>query len=640
MRKQLRPYSCFNSRRASAIIGALVITGIVALAVGIMLSTTRTAIRRSADRLTYEEAYQAALAGTHIARAWLVDPPLVGTMSGNFSNGKNASTTQADIQNLVDRATAMNKTISTEVAAKLLAKLPITNMNLYGTSRYATAGFTIPNTSLSGGRKLLYHIPCNPLVTLINNAGQPKFTKNLFQGTPAGGHKNYVEWVRITTPGTDAETSASLRETTFIVEAKGVSEYAGVKKERVVQQRILIKPNKPGEPLLSATESILTGGAFSAQSMSSGNVHWGPVLAKGDITNPFINIFTQTTQGKLFKGWELTFKQSQKANMAGAGVAESGNNGSNFNGILDTKLQWKTGVNGKIYGYQGEYMFKNLFPQPVGEFDFFKSLLAGTLNIGLTPINKNNLELDSAFTDRGTDLTNPLKYNGLYDTALGSGAMVQKSPSVDTRINSFFGDVNYEKLKTYAQSHDAYYTWNGSTLKNAAGTVVSMPTMTPGNTDTLAANAVSDRMLFVDSVAGTEATPFTKAVQLPAFWKGVVYANGPIETSGAGSAPNIIMRSPEQFTQFRQYGSSTPAPKEGNGVFVDGIVICNGTADLGANGAIYGTLAAKTGVITGANFSIFYNSANGEGRMKDTSTGAQPYNLIAGKLYETKVPSS
>jgi hypothetical protein len=644
MRKLPRPSSFFNSRRASAIIGALVLTGILALAVGTMLSTSSAAIRRSGDKIAYEEAYQTALAGTHAARAWLIDQDLCQSMHGNDATLSNK------LKDLVDKSSIMNQQIMEEVETRLKAQQALTGMNLYvseSTSRYTNAGITFEKQApLSDGRYVVYTFPESPVLNLPAVPGPDEFSDSLTDATPTDGKKNYVEWVRLTTPGTTDETKASLRESTFIIEAKGVSEYAGLKKERVVQQRILIKPNKPAEPLLSATEAIITNGTFSAKAMSSGNVHWAPVLARNDIVNPFFEAITPRTTGNknnpVFHGWEFKLNQSQKANLAGLHVAESGNN-SSFNSVVDKWMQWRTGTAGKIYGGQHgtDYMFEGMPVPANGEFDFFAELMKGTLNTGPRPVTAQNLTLDPKFATAGTSLQNSATYNGLVtykDGEYSNGALVQGSPAVDQRIDEFFGTMNYEKLKAYAQAHNAYYTYDGSTLRDAAGNKVSLPSMSPGNSDTLAANAAADRMLFIDSSQKSETKPFTNAIKLPSFWKGIVYVNGPIETSGAGSAPDIKLRSPEQFYQYRQTGSSGSGTAKG--VFVDGIVIANGTADMGANGAIYGTLAAKGGVITGANFSIFYNAANGEGRLRDTSKGSQPYSLIAGRLYETQVPKS
>lgn len=612
-------------------------TGVLALAVGTMLSASRNAIHRSADKIAYEEAYQTALAGTHVARGWLIDPKLAGKMAGN-----GAGPIETDLKALIDKAIVMNDKVKADVAQKI-------KTDLYGpSSRYTQAGFSLGAT-VSGGRKVLYTFKGAPVVSLVNDPGGKLFQTNLFKETPQGGHKASVQWIRLTTPGVDNETSASLRECTFIIEAKGVAEYAGVKKERVVQQRILIKPNDPSSPLISATEAILTDGAISAHAMSSSNVHWGAVLAKGNISIPFINAIAKVTEkvGKnmVFKGYNFGLNQAQKANIAGLALGDSGKNKLKNSTGPDTKLHWMAGTAGKLYAGQhgGDYMFQDVPNVPAsGEFDFFKQLFAGALNTGPTPLSLANFTLASEFAAVGTsiDANDPSKGNGLYrklPDGTFTGALVQGSPAVDQRIDDFFGTMTYDTLKAYALAHNGYYTYNGSTLRDAAGKVATLPKMTPGMQDTLAAGATQDRLLFIDSAAGTDAQPFTNAIGLPDFWKGVIYVNGPLKTSGAGSSPEVVIRSPEQFAAYRATGAS--GSNVGN-VLVDGIVIVNGSAELGANGAIYGTLGAKGGVTIGSSFSIYYNSANGEGRLKDTSTGAQPYTLIAGKLYETKLPPS
>jgi len=669
------PYSFFrNNRRGSAIIGALVMTAILALSIGIMLSSSRTAIQRSADRIAYEEAYQTALAGTHIARAWLVNPELAGDMLGGTSvaaasigsdgavtlamNQQNtarislvsndmagtmatasASSVESDLETIIQKAVAMNQQIMEDVK----------NGNY--TDMYGPAvrfGDLVKSTTLSGGRKLVYNFPGSPIVSFDSRPGQKGVT---FNGAAAGGNKSYVEWVRLTTPGTDNVTSASLRETTFIVEAKGVAEYAGVKKERVVQQRVLIKPNEPQNPLIGANEAILTQQFISVKGESSANIHWAPVLSQMDLNLDFISQITDATKNGV-RNITLNLNK-QKANIAGARVYESGN-GSAFNGYLDEWLQYKTGVNGRLMagasGNSNVPMFGAITGGSYGsaqEFDFFKELANGTFGTG-TSINNLVLSYSGGggegwqgtnYGSNQTDVTSVNNPNGLFDPDNGyAGSLVQGDDAVDERVEEFFTEMSYDALRAYAEAHASYYTWDGTNLTNVATGKIETPTMKMANTsDPLSPAAPSDRILFVDSPAKSQDAPFGEAFTIPGFWKGVVYANGPMKFPGSSGAQTVQMRSPIQFQEFRAGKTPSTSVLSHSKVILDGIVICNGSVDMSTGGGVvYGTVAAKGGVKVGANFSIFYNPANGEGRLRDTSSEWQPYNLVAGKLYEVK----
>jgi hypothetical protein len=224
------------------------------------------------------------------------------------------------------------------------------------------------------------------------------------------------------------------------------------------------------------------------------------------------------------------------------------------------------------------------------------------------------------------------------------GSLVQGSAAVDDRIDTFFGEMSYTELKDYAKSHNGYYYFDGTNLFDAAGKPAVMPDMisdysaAAGNSayDPLAGTKINDRILFVDSKKDINSTspdnPFTQNLTLPTFWKGVVYVNGSIQPKGSGNSAKIAARTPDEFKKYRQDGSSST--HEIKNVLLDGIIICQGVANLGGNAAIYGTLAARDGVGVGGTPSIFYNSANGEGRLKDDSSQNKEYRVIAGRLTE------
>src|SRR5690606_9129209 len=130
MARQQHHFSFSSRRKASAIIGALVMAGIMAMAVGVMLSSSNTAIRRSGEKIAYEEAYQMALAGTHVARAWIIDPELASSMAGSAD-------AKTELDSLIQKATAMNQDIAADIEARLKANPndSLAGLNLYGDQR-------------------------------------------------------------------------------------------------------------------------------------------------------------------------------------------------------------------------------------------------------------------------------------------------------------------------------------------------------------------------------------------------------------------------------------------------------------------------------------------------------------------------
>lgn len=599
--------------------------GILALVVGVMLSSSGTALRTSRERILYEEAYQAAVSGTHIARGWLIDPDMARTQSGS-------SSIETDLTELVNKAKQMNEQIINDVKANKFT-------NLYGTSRFTAAGFSL-GTQLSDGRYVLYTFPTNNgrVVNFINDPQRKKFDNNLFKGTLDSGFTNYVDMVRITTPGTNAETSSSLREATFIIEARGIAKYAGQTKTRIVQQRVLVYPNEPTAPLLSAGEAILTQGGMVVGGNSHANIHWAPVLTMGNIDMTFMKQIAKSGSAASTK-WTLdtTSKNNDKFN--GAGVPTDDPN-FKYSGVMDKWLKWMAGSQGILTDVDGKPMFGNL---PAGTKDFFAEALANNALLDPTyskPM-QGNIVLGGRYSDAGTTMYNP---NGIYttnDKGVVTGALVQGSTDVDKRVTDFFGKMNYSQLKEYAKTHNGYYYYDNGKFYNAAGVETALPDMvsqaTPkGGFDPLG-SSVNDRILFVDSKADKNSSapnnPFSAKMPLPNFWKGVMYINGNVVSNGTGSSPDMIVRTPDQFKAFRETGSS--GSYKVNGVLIDGILICQGIADLGGNTAIYGTLAAKGGVGVGGTPSIFYNSANGEGRLKDDDSQVAEYRIIAGRMYET-----
>jgi hypothetical protein len=606
-----------------------------------MISSSNRAIMGSRDKILYEEAYQAALAGTHVARAWMIDPELAGEMTGH-------STIKGEIEKLVWRGMQMNDEILFDRARDDTQFLQGTTERFTAKPAYFTLGET-----LDGGRQVLYDFPGDsPIVSFINDKENKRFSDNLFHGTPTKGHRHFVERIRITTPPMDASTSVSLLECTFVIESHGVAEYAGTRKERVVHQRVLIHPKRPGGALMSAGEAIITKSGMTIKAKSHANVHWAPVLAKGDITMAFLNKLTKTPNGDGTVSWNLSTLSGvgdTKYNGAGAYTADRSWNVN----VMDEWLQWKTGA--KIVATDGTSLFSAITPpsdvngNPIEVGDFFAQVKEKTFSAGPNLLEADSLSLGGSFAASGTSMGTP---NGVFnetpDDESGDtkyqGSLVQNDLKVNDQVDAFFATMNYAELKAYAKNHNGYYYYDGAVLYDGAGKVVTsdkypdMGKEIPKGTilDPLLPTAVQDRILFVDSAADKNSmepnNPFPSTMKMPDFWKGVVYINGSIYSSGTGMGESLLIRTPKQFADYREYGTSTSYQRDQ--VLVDGILMCNGVADLGGNASIYGTLAATGGVALGGTPSIFFNSANGEGRMKGDQSMSSDFRLIAGKLYE------
>src|SRR5690606_23157868 len=80
----------------------------------------------------------------------------------------------------------------------------------------------------------------------------------------------------------------SLSDVAIIIESKGICNISGRKKERIVQERVLIYPQLDEIPVIGAAASILSGGDLDVT--ANLDVAWGPVLAVGDIKLPKLEI--------------------------------------------------------------------------------------------------------------------------------------------------------------------------------------------------------------------------------------------------------------------------------------------------------------------------------------------------------------
>ncbi len=648
MQKLLTPSCNYKSqRRGTALVGALVSVGIITMIVGIMLSSSNTAVRASRDKILFEEAYQAAVSGTHVARAWIIDPELGADMAGNGN-------IETELTAIVNAAKKMSEDVIESNYA-----LADASPSQAKSTWFSNIGNATP---LSDGRYVLYTFPQNAgrVASFENGKDNKQFNTSLFQGGSASDLKNYVDMVRITTPGTSDETTCSLRQTSLIIEARGVSEYAGTKKERVVQQRVLVYPNDTGIPLLKSNAAIITQAGLTIGGSSHINVHWGPVLAKEDLELLGMTL-TKPTDPTL--PWSLAPSYDTFKKYNGAGTYTY--NLPDFTGteVVDEWLSWETGVAGRLMADSGaDPLFKDVALAPGQQItDFFAQLVNGdfaALNPGLTP---TELHLDGKYELAGTSLDSPENYNGILteteEAGTWQGALVQGDPAVDAAVDEFFAANNYAKLKAYAIDHNSYIRITAAGMVNAVGNPlwvdpatkqmsdvrqsnswkrltdleqISMESLVPPDYDPLTNTTLDDRLLFVDSEGQSPDAPISGVVTINPkfFWKGIMYVNGSLDSGGAGDAPTVILRTPDEYLDESLPGHAVSS------MLVEGILIVNGTVTSRGNMTIYGTLAGKGTIDLGGTPSIFYNPANGNGRIKDTDPEASLIRLIAGRLYE------
>lgn len=702
MRITLRPPSQVSNRsRASALVGALVMVAIIGFSVGVMLLSANRSIRVSREKIMYEEAYQAAISGTHLVRAWLIDPDLMAGMTGGGGGGATAespsligpepvmtasvesqqvlpdtvfgagagffglggnsnslqgvqlaaagggsgttggssgSSAQSKIEKLMEQANKMGQDILENYA---LADL---------TPAQTVAKWfpTAEGTQLADGRIVLFSgFPKNAsgaIASLNRTKDGPNKNKSIFQASQEE-KPNYVADLRITTIAPNESGNGALRRSSFVIESKGAAVYAGTKKERVVQQRVLVYPQKTVDPLLSTNEALILNGSYTFNGNSHALVNWAPALAKGDMK--LVKFFSI---GK--KGNDYVVDAGNKVN-AGRVTPNDGK----ITGVTDYWLKWMTGQNGRLLSGDTP-LFSGL---PSGISDFFTELYTGRIP-GITPDTvkfAGGYKPVTSYTppepgSKGDPKTNPLR--GLVDLDKEGnqvGSLVQGSKAVDERIDNFFQrDADPEALKRMAVAAGTYIKWSsagyfvnsdnqalyvdntgGLSPYSSSGALlrsVSQLSMTKlikdksGPVSIHSREAIPDRILYIDKPG--------QSVDLSGFfWKGIMYANCNIMGNGKGDA-DLYVKDPDQY-------QSDPFDIEKKrhtleGVFLDGILIVNGTVNLGGNMTIYGTLATTRNLDLNGTPNIYYNSANGTGRMQKPTEEPQEQRVIAGRITE------
>jgi hypothetical protein len=275
---------------------------------------------------------------------------------------------------------------------------------------------------------------------------------------------------------------------------------------------------------------------------------------------------------------------------------------------------------------------------------FSLGLFAGT---PLTPTQTGATSVPGAYT------YSPANGSTYYPP--GYGAFVQNSPVVTNEVIDMTSNtLNYTVWKNFAIQRGRYirpgsgsqfvndngqllYVKNDSNAKNPRVLTTSpvgataltnlaqltMIGMVPSdhNVDvnpklpdgTINPAYVSDQVLFIDTPEG-RASGTKRDYALNSsdafFWKGLLYINGNLNTTGGGAFPDIWGKNPDEYAAD-PYGTSVGHLLVGT--YMDGIMAVTGTATKTGNGVVYGTLVALGQVDGGGSPDIYYNTRNKNG---------------------------
>lgn len=460
-------------------------------------------------------------------------------------------------------------------------------------------------------------------------------------------------------------------------EAKTITQ--GVEKTRYIQQKLLIAPTTtktlttsiyqpPSDsPPMSPGGSIVAGGAVTIQGSSQLNVYWGPIQVDGKIDMLEYSPVALNSSGK----WELSIGNKS----TGPGIYVTLDDGAV---VLEKWLRWQSSnMLYKKQGSNEIAIFPNM-PSQTGNIpvtDFFAQLMNGSFQYydNVSHTWKNYGAADVALTPYSGTVKTPASFGisvdgglSVYYDALktggynvGTGGYVQNTAAIGQMVqNTINNDMKYSVWKQYAIQKNGYCKWNSSASQfvNATGIklwVKSDRTLISGNAQPTGTTAftnlkqismkpllpsngnsynITDQILFVDTPQGNpvgvsnSGTPGASSSPGQAynlnfnssddfFWKGLMYVNGSVNTSGGGAFPTVFMQSPDEFaadpTQST-IGLSGEA-KKGHHIancYLDGILFADGSVTRTGNASVYGTLVSKHGGNSGGGPSIYYNCRN------------------------------
>lgn len=636
-----------NRRKGSALLLSLMLTGVLLVSVTAMLYAVRHTARLTSDRHAFEECFHTATGGLQMVDAWLLRPSMAASHMGGTVGNAVQAITSGTVDMSTDVIVSHNYSAAKMTPAQILA---------YYQGTYN--GFVAAGTQLADGRRVIYNFPdVNGRIIVFQNDALGDQTASLFDPT-ASRVRSYISRLRITTPyaasasgmtaaGPWAGETLGLRRVSLIIEAEAVALSAGVKKRRIVQQKVLVYPPIEGAPPLSMGHSIVSGAGIQVQGSSSLNVHWGPAMAKGDLD--LLDIGPLNVSGKSL---------SAAGKFIGSGI------GSEY------WVKWAS--SGKLYHKSGGTRTP-VFPATINGVtvnDFFVQLMNGQFTAGTDVWSPSTVNLSGGYNSSNPTLvTNPnndfapVLYappnGGTY--TIGTGALVQNSPGVASQVDSMIQNtMDYNTWKQFAIKRNGYLrptvSGGGSVTgyRNANGQtlyVTSSRTLTTYATgNTLLTNIaqismkplvspsgntaeIADRILFLDTPEGR--SDGTKVdVSLGSsdafFWKGLLYLNANFSTAGGGAFPTILGKNPDQFRNDPEGNNGTQI----SNCYMDGALMITGSMSRTGNASVYGTMIATGGYGGSGGPDIYYNSRNGKGLFRGQGIYAAIFQIIEGPVAE------
>lgn len=657
-------HSCSSRRRGSALILSMTMALILLGSVAAMLYASRMTVRQTSDRYAYEECYDCAMSGLSAAKFWL------------FKHGSVAkSQIGANLGNKIDAISSGCVDLANYVRENDSAPTLINSTGMPGSkilgyfTKYDGSFGTQPTPGLVGDRKIICDLGSSSSQLILLRRDVPQLdAQNLFTGTDKV--RSYISNIRFTTPYRNDNVAGiaadDLRRVIVIVEATAVTLTAGVKKTRTLQQKLLIVPTNGDNtnPILGPVAGVaFGGGAVTVQGASSLNVRWGPVWSKGDIQLLQLSFGAGKKTGD---PWLLNGGGSGNTKFFGAGVLADGNTDLEKWAKYQTAGILTTTGQVPIFGTLGTNADGTPYSTLNGTkvTDFFVQSINSNFGTSYTP---NRIQLGGSYawttsggqwfaSNTGAGILYGLLAAGQTTYTTGTGALVQSDIRMVEKINNLINSqLDYTTWKNFAIANSSYVRPNagGNEFYNANGQILyvtgtkTLTTSAAGNTKLTSLDQLSmaslipsdgntislrDRILFVDTVSGTQNGTFsTVGIGSSFFWKGLLYVQGNISTTGISAGQSILMKNPDEYT-LDPKGTTTGA-RHGS-CYLDGVMLVAGTLNRNGNGCIYGSLIAKGGYNGGGSPDIYYNSRNSGGLFKEVVDNQTIAQIITGPTKE------
>lgn len=624
MHKTREPRVPAHSNKSGSVLVFVLLLGIPLL-VGIvgLLAAVRTRVHSSDDKIAFEQAYSTAFSGISATKSWMLDNSLATQQASSI-----ASTIQKVTSGSIDLSEFITQNRSDP------------NKWAFSPSAIATKFYpTLTKRNLPDGRVALYEFNGPGHLVVIENDTSGLSNAPMFLQAGRRPYA-YVDMMKITTP----YPTDSLLRCTCIVETRGVVLGQGRAKTRTLQQRLLIFPTGGTTGPGIAIPAAYMSGSTASGGGATLSVHWAPVMSIGDMNVRGLAALAIDALNK-----KLTLTISNQTEFFGAGFDTGGDQPDVG---LDKWVRWEAA--GRLLDKDGAALFGTAIGG-VTITDFFNQL-AGGLFSGYTGSSLSLVNYNVTFANGRNIYYDTPGSDGKYP--IGNGALTQHSSTVTGIINGMFNSLNYSIWKQYAISKNWYLRpaligtgWVNSTGqplyvtsqgelttantgKAYAGlNDITMKSYVPANGNTA---ALPDRILFIDTKEGTEnGTPTSIDLSSNAnafFWKGMLYINGNLKTSGPGSMPTVLMQNPDQYAADPKNLSNTGYLYKG--VFLDGLVYVTGNVTQGGSAAIYGSMVAKNGQASSGVPRIYYNSRLAAGLFAGTGSVVGLASIVSGPIQE------